>query len=430
MTPILYDGHGMPINSGYSDLEERFFARVAANPDKYRKLQIDLDLRTRALTKKDIGKWRSAHQAAIDVENPRRGRLYDIYEDTVLDTHLTGCQEQIANAIAARKLKVMDIATQKEDAELTEIFESEWFDELVGYALDSFAYGHSLIELGNVVMISGKKALDGISLIPRKHVCPEYGVILRDSNDMPEDGIPYRDDPKLYNYLIECGGSHTLGYLLKVAPHYISKKNMAAFWDSFGEIFGIPIRVAKTSSKDKADREDLFNMLNRMGAAATGVFPEGTEIEIKEPNNRDAYGVFDQRIIRCNSEISKCVINQTMTIEDGASLSQSQVHLDIFNRCVQSRAHSITSMVNGKLIPRLRLLGFPFSDNHRLVWDDTVQFSPQEQLNIEQMLLQYFDLDPAYFEEKYNIRINGPRISGGTWPVEASTGLRPQKKKR
>ena len=418
----ILDAAGRPIFEGVTSPYERFVDMVKTEPGKVRRLLVELDMRTRSLYKKDKGTWRSAHQAAIDVENPRRSRLYDIYDDAQLDTHLTGCQEQITNAIAARKMKVMDIRTQTESPELTEIFETEWFDELVGYMLEAFAYGHSLVELGDVVDVAGKRSLSGVTLIPRRHVCPEFGVILKDANDTPDMGIPYRDDQKLYNQLIECGGPRSLGYLLKVSPHYLSKKNMEAFWDTFGETFGIPIRIAKTTSKDTADREDLFDMLNRMGAAATGVFPEGTEIEIKEATHTDAYNVFDRRIERANAEISKCVINQTMTIESGASLSQSQVHLDIFNRCVQSRAHSIVSMVNGKLIPRLRLMGFPFSENHRLVWDDKVQYSPQEQLNIEQALLQYYDIDPEYFEQKYGISITGIRTGAGMLPVIATGG--------
>ena len=61
-----------------------------------------------------------------------------------------------------------------------------------------------------------------------------------------------------------------------------------------------------------------------------GLFPEGTEIEIKETTRGDAFNVYDKRIDRANSEISKGVLNQTMTIDSGSSLSQSEVHLEVF----------------------------------------------------------------------------------------------------
>ena len=65
-------------------------ARKAASKQGL-KLTAQLLQQTDTLTKKDIADWRSAHQMAIDYENPNRCRLYDIYADAVLDAHLSGC---------------------------------------------------------------------------------------------------------------------------------------------------------------------------------------------------------------------------------------------------------------------------------------------------------------------------------------------------
>ena len=42
-------------------------------------LTVELKLQAEALTQKDMRSWRQAWQQAIDIENPRRERLYDIY---------------------------------------------------------------------------------------------------------------------------------------------------------------------------------------------------------------------------------------------------------------------------------------------------------------------------------------------------------------
>ena len=75
-----------------------------------------------------------------------------------------------------------------------------------------------------------------------------------------------------------------------------------------------------------AEINKVEKMLADMGAAAWGLFPEGTEIDIKESSRGDAFNVYDRRIERANREMSKGILNQTMTIDDGGSL-QSQVHL-------------------------------------------------------------------------------------------------------
>ena len=124
----------------------------------------------------------------------------------------------------------------------------------------------------------------------------------------------------------EAGGTHDLGLYLKCAQQTIPKKNMCSFWDMFGEIFGMPLRVATTTSRDPKEYDRIERMLRDMGAAAYGLFPEGTTVDLKESTRADAFNVYDKRIDRCNSEISKGILTVTMTMEDGASLSQSEVH--------------------------------------------------------------------------------------------------------
>ena len=78
-----------------------------------------------------------------------------------------------------------------------------------------------------------------------------------------------------------------------------------------------------------------------------------TEIEFVESGKSDSYNVYDKRIDRANSELSKLVIGQTMTIEDGSSLSQSQTHLEVFENLVESDRDMLRDIVNNQLLPRM-----------------------------------------------------------------------------
>lgn len=71
-------------------------------------------------------------------------------------------------------------------------------------------------------------------------------------------------------------------------------------------------------------------MLREAGTALSMVAGMETEIEFVESGKGDAFNVYDKRIDRANSELSKLIIGQTMTIEDGSSLSQSETHLEVF----------------------------------------------------------------------------------------------------
>ena len=96
------------------------------------------------------------------------------------------------------------------------------------------------------------------------------------------------------------------------------------------------MRIARTNSRDKTVLAALDKMLREAGASLSMVAGTDTEIEFVESGKSDAFNVYDKRIDRANSEISKLIIGQTMTIEDGSSLSQSQTHLEVFENLINA----------------------------------------------------------------------------------------------
>lgn len=389
----------------YSD--EVLSRLTKADSREAKKLLVELQRQTEMLTKKDIGAWRMAWQRAIDVQNPNRCALLDIYTDVGVDMHLTGCVGQRKGFVTKRGFKLVDKGGKKND-EVTALFETEWFDEFVSLVLDSRYYGHSLIQFDVAIDRDGQMQFPIPELVPRKHVRPEYGVIVRNQNDVPQSGISYREG-EFADWCIEVGRPHDLGLYLKCCPSALSKKNMLAFWDGFGEIFGMPIRIAKTTSQDEKSRNKIQDMLAKMGAAFYGVFPNDTEIEIKESSRGDAYNVYDKRIDRANSELSKGVLNQTMTIDSGSSLSQSQVHLEVFENVINEDQKLVRNVVNNKLIPFMAKHGFPVV-GYTFEWDDTVVYTPEHIREVERMLITGgYEIDPKYFADKYGIEITGKK---------------------
>lgn len=377
---------------------------------KRKNLIMLLDQHTQSLTKQDVGRWRTAWQMAINVDNPRRAALYDIYTDTLVDLHLTGCISQRKGKTLLKSFVIKN-ADGSEDEDALKIFESEWFYNFVSLALDSRFWGHSLIQLGDIITDeNGVRKFADVELVPRKHVIPEYGVFVKEQTDGKENGIDYRSG-SIADWCVEVGKPYDLGLLLKCAPHSLSKKNMTAYWDVFGEIFGMPLRIGKTNSQDPEDRQQIEDVLANMGAAAWGLFPDGTDIEIKESTRGDAYNVYDKRIDRANSEISKGILNQTMTIDSGSSLSQSETHLEVFENVCAADARLIKYIVNDRLIPKMIRHGFDLKGK-TFDWDDAATYTPAEQRELERMLLQYFDIDPQYFIDKYKINITGVKETG------------------
>jgi hypothetical protein len=372
-----------------------------------KKIVIDLQRSNDALAKRDLRQWREANRMAIDVNQPKRWYLYDIYHDVDLDLHLSGCVGQLQGFIMSKSFKLTR-PDGEPDRDAQKIFDAEWFKRLEHYILEARYWGHSLIELGDVITKSdGTRTFRDVTLIPRKHVVPEYHRVVKCVGDLWQSGIDYHEKP-YSDWLIEAGAPDDLGLYLKAAIETIPKKHALAFWDSFAEMFGLPIRVAKTSSRSQQDIDDLGRMLDTMGSKAWAVLPADSELELKESSRGDAFNVYDQRIERANTELSKLVLQNTMTIDNGSSLSQSQTHLKALENLVWQIADGLRDVVNNQLIPKMAKLGFPVQ-GLTFDWDEAYDYTPEQQVAYESMILNNFNVDKSYFEDKYGIGIKDRR---------------------
>lgn len=410
-------------NSGAKKLHSDQFGdfNLADPRDRKRlkKVVIDLQRETDRLSEHDLSNWRMACQMARNVEHPNRCRLYDVYADVELDGHVTGTIGQVNDYVKARAFKLVK-ENGETDEDAVKLFDRVWFKDLLDYALEATYWGHSLIELGDVSTdINGRMTYDGVKLIPRKHVVPEKGVVTREPGDDWTNGIPFRESPYT-EWLIEVGKPDRLGLFEKAALHTISKKYAGVFWDTFAEMFGIPIRIATTAARDDKARKNIASMMENMGAKAWGVFDDSTDIKLVESNKSDSYNVYDKRIERANSELSKIILHQTMTIDDGSSLSQSQTHQDVLKHLIEAHCDSLRDVINNQLLPRMEKHGFPVK-GLSFEWDDTVSYTPEQQIAAERLVVENYEVDGSYFEDKYGIPA-GERRSISLVPTEQPKG--------
>lgn len=379
--------------------------RIASNTTVIQQLKLQSD----NLIRRDIGDWRTAHQQAKNIENPKRTNLYNIYDYTIdIDNMVSGIVMRSKFGVMSRPFKIVG-PDGKTLEDLTNVFQGEWFRQYMNLALEAHFFGHSLIELGDVVSVGGVMGFSGVRLIPRQHVCPEYGVLLREPGDDPKRGIPYRTGG-LQKTAVEVGDPYSLGAYLKIAPSVIGKKNAQIFWDNFAERFGIPILYAIVDSRDKEERAKASNMLRNLGSNAWALFGSGVKIEKVETSTGDAFEVFDRRISRADEQISLALAGQTMSFTDGSSLSQAEVHERGFKEIKDKMARDLEANINTRLIPAMRLNGFPMT-SCKFEWDNTYQYAPEEMLKVENMLLQYYDIKPDYFKNKYRVDIEGKKTA-------------------
>ncbi len=352
-------------------------------------------------SKQDIDSWIEARAQVESVTMlPVQYKLQTMYEDVVLDDHLTGVMSQRIDGLLANDFRWYDAKTKKENTDLTDLFEKPWFYDLLKAAIESKFYGHSLVQL--IPFTTG--GVSRIELIPRKYVIPKTGELL--VNYASKQTIPYRGQ-NIKEKLVEIGNTDDLGMLYKAAKNMLYKKNVVACWSDFCEVFGEPIRVGKVASTNQKDLDKMEGFLQDMGRSAYAVIGPNDEIELKETTRGDAWQVFFQFIDMMDKGNSKIVLTQTMTTDNGSSLSQAQVHMEMMKSIVmKSDMRFIKFFVNETLAPVLQSIGYDltgstFGFNVPKAITDT-------ELQADQMLLNNFEFDNFnWISEKYNVPIKG-----------------------
>ena len=118
-------------------------------------------------------------------------------------------------------------------------------------------------------------------------------------------------------------------------------------WAAFSEIYGLPIRVGKYAAN--ATRDDIRTLLTAVRSIASdaaAVIPIGMELEFVKVEGSHGTAVFGGLLDYVDKQISKLVVGQTMTSDEGGSLAQARVHnevrLDILRADGRQIGHTVS----------------------------------------------------------------------------------------
>lgn len=356
-------------------------------------------------SRKDIAKWRTAIQIAEDKEKPRRDFLMDLYHDLYTDGHLQSQLMLRKSATMNTAFHIISKGSGDIDEEKTDFIQSQWFYSTMDWYFGSIFEGHSLIELTGII-----EGIPTLGLVPRKNVVPNKGYVIPDLSKADEV-IRYKDEPALEKWILEQGDPLNFGVMNTIVPNLIWKRNVMQSWAEFCERFGIPMVTATTLRNDDKELDHVENMLQQLGEAAYAVFPKDTEIKFIEPSGGSKIDIFDNKIERNNSEISKAIIGGDMITDNGSSRSQSEVHeRNLEERIAAMDRRNFTFWVNNRLIPLLNEHGFGFSDDHRFTFDSSPQLEVKEHWDIAAGLMQNgYELEESWLAKTFNVPIVGKK---------------------
>jgi phage gp29-like protein len=129
-------------------------------------------------------------------------------------------------------------------------------------------------------------------------------------------------------------------------------------WARFCELFGQPIRVGKYHQG--AAPEDIAVLKQaafQLGSDAAAVIPQEMMLELVESGSKSASAdLYHKLIDYLDRQVSKAVLGQTMTTDDGSSLAQAKVHQEVRADIMRADARSLAETIRRDLVaPLVRL---------------------------------------------------------------------------
>lgn len=361
---------------------------------KVTNLMVDVIRRARRLQRKELNDWQAARYARYQAEFPKTYPMQELFDDVMYDGHLIGITGN-RTLRSTNKKYVFAIDGKKDDA-LTELIKNkEWFETTIDEAHLSVYRGYSLLW----VKEWKKGEILEVESINRGLIIPEQKVLLSDING--NKGIDFSD---ITDVLWYAQFYDNVGLLEKAAIYTILKRHSWGSWDEFEELFGVPIRIAKIASQSETVKNEVAGWLEEMGSAPYGVFPLGTEIDIKENSKTDSFQVFYQKIKALDAELSKMILHQTMTTENGSSKSQGEVHENTLEEVIFADEKKMLTFLNNRVVPAMRQLGYNIPDKAQIMIEVTTD--PNKQIEVDSKLLNAgYVLKKEYIEKTYGVEI-------------------------
>lgn len=365
----------------------------------------------------DVQMWRDGVKEAEQAWYPHRVRMQRMYNDTILNGHVYACLKRRKDLTLLRDWCFKD-AEGNENIELKDLLNKKWFALFMEYALEAKFFGYSLVALGDMV----NDDFPELSIIRRFNVSPDrlnvtsYVYALSGAQFMEE---PYSDWHVWIPTPSDVGISKVgYGVLYYAAMYEIVCRNIIGFNTDAAELYGMPLRVGKTSKTNEDERNEFETALANMGSAGYILTDMLDEVELKESSSSgQGFKVYENLEARCEKKISKIILGHSDALDSvsgklGNDSKESPASQALEDTAAVDAAF-LEDVINAHLLPKLVNLGFNipegfkfyFSNNHELVeqrmFEDTNNKITAD-LAVA-MKNAGFKMDAKYFEERTGI---------------------------
>lgn len=306
-------------------------------------------------TSLDPARLRSILQAATSGDPMDYLTLAEEMEEK--DPHYAAVLGTRKRAVAGLPVAVEAASDEQRDIELADavrkLTEAPEFSDLIDDLLDALGKGFAVVE-------PIWQAVDG-QFWPTSyaHRDPRWfmfdkltgrRLMLRDETgegrELPAGRLIVHR-PRLKSGLPIRGGLARL-----VAVSYMCKAFSLKDWMRYAELYGMPLRIGRYGPGAKPDDiAVLRRAVSQIAADAAAILPEGMKIEFEQiANSTGGAELFERLAEWLDRQISKAVLGQTMTTDDGSSLAQANVHNEVRRDILRADAKALSATLNRDLV--------------------------------------------------------------------------------
>lgn len=379
----------------------------------------------------DPGRLRAIMQAAA--QGDARDYLTLAEEMEEKDPHYSAVLGTRKRAVSGLSIAVEAASNSPRDEEIADavrqLVDAPEFGDMLDDLLDAIGKGYSVVE----PLWEYRKG----QLWPRsyEHRDPRWFQFDRETgkrlqlmtvSGTTEELPPNRlliHTPRLKSGLPIRGGVARL-----VAVAFMCKAFAQKDWMRYAELFGMPLRIGRYGPGAKPDDiAVLRRAVAQLAADAAAILPEGMKIDFQEiANAAGGAELFEKLAEWLDKQISKAVLGQTMTTDDGSSQSQANVHNEVRKDILKADAKQLAATVNRDLVRVFVDLNYGEQEDYPKV---VLQVTEPEDLKaLADALAPFIDrgllVDSATILDKFGLAAPEAgavvlRPQGGTLPPQA-----------
>ncbi len=342
----------------------------------------------------DMNAYINSVKSALNIDFTNRVRLYDMYESSMLDLHLSGVLDKRLRGVT--KIPIEFRRNDQPDDVINAQLRSPWFKELRKDLIMSHFWGFTLVQFyldedGNI----------RYDLINRKHYDPIHRKLLKYQGAI--DGISIDEFPNT----MFVGSERKLGIFAELLPAVLYKRGNMADWARFANIFGMPIREYTYDAGDEDARARLIADARRQGSNAVYIHPKDSELTLREASNKtgssELYRTFAEY---WDSKMSIRVLGNTLTTDarENGTQSLGTVHKQEEDEMNADDCGFLLDILNYNMRPVFQNLGFNV-DGGEFVYASHDKINPSQQIDIVQKLSSMgLPIDDDYLYETFSVR--------------------------